>query len=87
MLLLARVETVPGRLKPLHISVRHYAEHHFLARSEWLSVAIMKRVRDRATPALGLKGRRHLIMDDTGFLNRSKHSTGVAHRYCWQLGK
>ena len=89
MLPLARksVEPMAAGLDPLHVSARHQALHHFVARSEWSDAAVLERVRDWVAPSLGLEGGCYWIVDDTGFPKKGRHSVGVARQYCGQLGK
>ena len=89
MLPLARksVEPMAAGLEPQHVSARHQALHHFVAKSEWSDAAVLERVRHWVTPALGLQGGCYWIVDDTGFPKKGKHSVGVARQYCGQLGK
>ncbi len=89
MLPLARksVEPMAAGLEPQHVSARHQALHHFVAKSEWSDAALLKRVHDWVAPCLGLQEGCYWIVDDTGFPKKGKHSVGVARQYCGQLGK
>lgn len=89
MLPLARksVEPMAASLEPQHVSARHQALHHFVAKSEWSDTAVLAGVRDWVTPALGLEHGCYWIVDDTGFPKKGRHSVGVARQYCGQLGK
>jgi len=89
MLPLARksVEPMAANLDPLHVSARHQALHHFVARSEWSDASVLARVREWVTPLLGLHNGCYWIIDDTGFPKKGRHSVGVARQYCGQLGK
>jgi SRSO17 transposase len=89
MLPLARksVEPMAASLDPQHVSARHQALHHFVAKSEWSDTAVLAGVRDWVTPALGLESGCYWIVDDTGFPKKGRHSVGVARQYCGQLGK
>lgn len=46
------VEPMAANLDPLHVSARHQALHHFVARSEWSDAAVLARVGD-AVPGPG----------------------------------
>jgi SRSO17 transposase len=81
------VEPMAANLDPLHVSARHQALHHFVARSEWSDAAVLERVRDWVAPSLGLQDGCYWIVDDTGFPKKGRHSAGVARQYCGQLGK
>ena len=89
MLPLARksVEPMAAGLDPRHVSARHQALHHFVAKSEWSDAAVLARVREWVTPVLGLEGGCYWIVDDTGFPKKGRHSVGVARQYCGQLGQ
>ena len=89
MLPLARksVEPMAAGLEPLHVSARHQALHHFVAKSDWSDAAVLERVREWVTPCLDLEDGCYWIVDDTGFPKKGKHSVGVARQYCGQLGK
>ena len=89
MLPLARksVEPMAANLDPLHVSARHQALHHFVAKSEWSDSAVLACVREWVMPSLGLENGCYWIVDDTGFPKKGKHSVGVARQYCGQLGK
>ena len=89
MLPIARksVEPLAACAEPLHVAAKHQSLHHFVAKSTWSDTAVMGRVRDWVTPALGLESGRYWIIDDTGFPKKGKRSVGVARQYCGQLGK
>jgi SRSO17 transposase len=76
-----------ARVDPLHAGARHQALHHFVAVSEWSDTAVMSRMGDWVVPSLGLDRGCYWIIDDTGFPKKGKHSVGVDHQYCGQLGK
>lgn len=71
----------------MHVPAKHQSLHHFVAQSEWSDDAILERVRQWVTPALGLEEGCYWIVDDTGHPKQGKHSVGVTHQYCGQLGK
>ncbi len=48
---------------------------------------MLSRVRDWVTPGLGLDTGRYWIIDDSGHPKYGKHSVGVAHQYCGNVGK
>jgi SRSO17 transposase len=48
---------------------------------------VLSRVRDWVTPGLGLDTGRYWIIDDSGHPKYGKHSVGVAHQYCGNVGK
>ena len=83
MLPLARksVEPMAANLDRLHVSARHQALHHFVAKFEWSDTAVLARVREWVTPLLGLQDGCYWIVDDTGFPKKGRHSVGVARQY------
>ena len=40
------IEPMAARVDPLHVSARHQALHHFVAKSEWSDATVMSGVRD-----------------------------------------
>ena len=74
------VEPMAARLDPLHVSARHQALHHFVAKSEWSDRAVLDAARDWVQPALGLEHGCYWIVDDTGFPKKGRHSVGVARQ-------
>jgi SRSO17 transposase len=89
MLPLARksVEPIAARLDPGHVSARHQALHHFVAKSQWSDEAVLSRVLQAVLPHLIDDTGLYWIVDDTGFPKKGRHSVGVARQYCGQLGK
>jgi SRSO17 transposase len=82
------VEPMAARLDPRHVRSRHQSLHHFVADADWDDAAVLVAVRDYALPALQKQGPLQAwIVDDTGIPKKGKHSVGVAHQYCGQLGK
>lgn len=60
--------------------------HHFVATSTWDTCDHERVLLDKADALVGGRGA-HLIIDDTALVKKGKHSVGVAHQYCGQLGK
>jgi SRSO17 transposase len=60
--------------------------HHFISTSRW---ALQPHERLLVGKANGLVGGEDalLIVDDTALVKRGRHSAGVGHQYCGQLGK
>lgn len=81
------VEPLAAHIDPLHVQAKHQSLHHFVAKSEWSDVAVLDRVRSWVQPVLKLEDGCYWIVDDTGHPKQGKHSVGVAHQYCGQLGK
>lgn len=81
------VEPLAAQTDPQHVRSKHQSLHHFVADSEWSDAAVLARVRDWVMPALGLDTGRYWIIDDSGHPKYGKHSVGVGHQYCGNLGK
>lgn len=81
------VEPLAAHSDPLHVRSKHQSLHHFVADSEWSDRAVLSRVRDWVLPTLGVEEGRYWIVDDSGHPKYGKHSVGVGHQYCGNLGK
>jgi len=81
------VEPLAAHMDPLHVRSKHQSLHHFVADSEWSDQAVLGRVRDWVIPTLGIEAGCYWIVDDSGHPKYGKHSVGVAHQYCGNLGK
>jgi SRSO17 transposase len=75
--------TAPGRTAAQHQSLLH-----FIGQGEWSDGAVLAKVRELVLPQIECHGPIEAwIIDDTSFPKRGRHSVGVAHQYCGQLGK
>src|SRR5206468_9977916 len=82
------VEPIAARVQPARVQATHQSLHHFVAKAEWSDDTVLAAVRARVLPLIKRHGKiRALIIDDTGFPKKGKHSVGVARQYCGQLGK
>ena len=81
------VEPLAAHMDPLHVRSKHQSLHHFVADSEWSDKAVLERVRNWVMPTLGTENGCYWIVDDSGHPKYGKHSVGVAHQYCGNLGK
>lgn len=82
------VEPMAARIQPARVRAAHQSLHHFVAKADWSDEAVLAAVRARVLPVVACRGPiRALIIDDTGFPKKGKHSVGVARQYCGQLGK
>ena len=75
--------TAPARTAPKHQSLLH-----FVANAQWSDEAVLTKIRQMVLPKIEVLGPiEAVIVDDTGFPKKGKHSVGVARQYCGQLGK
>ena len=65
---------------------RPYPIQSLLGRSSWLADAARDRVRDYVAQALGDEAG-VLVVDETGFLKKGRHSVGVARQYSGTAGR
>jgi SRSO17 transposase len=83
------VEPMAAHLSPDRVRSEHQRLHHFVADAPWSDRAVLDTVRryvlERVRRRVGSP--QALIIDDTGFPKKGKHSVGVARQYCGQLGK
>jgi len=81
------VEPLAAHTDPLHVQSKHQSLHHFVADSDWSDKAVLGEIRERVVPVLGVEEACYWIVDDSGHPKYGKHSVGVAHQYCGNLGK
>jgi SRSO17 transposase len=83
------VEPMAAQLAPTRVRSEHQRLHHFVADAPWSDQAVLDAVRvhalERISPRVGKP--EALLIDDSGFPKKGKHSVGVARQYCGQLGK
>jgi SRSO17 transposase len=82
------VEPMAARLAPHDVRRMHQSLHHLVADAPWDDGEMLAQVRREVLPAM----QKHdpvvaWIIDDTAFPKQGKHSVGVAHQYCGELGK
>jgi SRSO17 transposase len=83
------VEPMAAQLAPTRVRSEHQRLHHFVADAPWSDQAVLDVVRvhtlERISPRVSKP--EALLIDDSGFPKKGKHSVGVARQYCGQLGK
>src|SRR3989441_3585141 len=82
------VEPMAARTAPARTAAQHQSLLHFVANAAWSDEDVLAKVREMVLPAIAKGGPIEAwIIDDTAFPKQGKHSVGVHHQYCGQLGK
>ncbi|HEY0909240.1 MAG TPA: IS701 family transposase [Bradyrhizobium sp.] len=82
------VEPMAARTAPARTAAQHQSLLHFVANAAWSDEDVLAKVRENVLPAIEKSGPVEVwIIDDTSFPKQGKHSVGVHHQYCGQLGK
>ena len=82
------VEPMAARTAPARTAAQHQSLLHFVANAAWSDEDVLAKVREMVLPAIEKSGAIEAwIIDDTSFPKQGKHSVGVHHQYCGQLGK
>src|SRR5271154_16449 len=82
------VEPMAARTAPARASAQHQSLLHFIGNASWSDEDVLAKVREMVSPAIEKSGPIEAwIIDDTSFPKQGKHSVGVHHQYCGQLGK
>src|SRR5246127_3772443 len=82
------VEPMAAVTAPARVSAQHQKLLHFVANAEWSDEQMLAKVRDLVMPSMTRQGPIEAwIIDDTSFPKKGRHSVGVHHQYCGQLGK
>jgi SRSO17 transposase len=82
------VEPMAARTAPARTSAQHQSLLHFVGVAAWSDEEVLAKVREMVLPTIEQNGPIEAwIIDDTSFPKQGKHSVGVHHQYCGQLGK
>jgi SRSO17 transposase len=82
------VEPMAARTAPARTAAQHQSLLHFVGVATWSDEKVLAKVREMVLPAMTKDGPIEAwIIDDTSFPKQGKHSVGVHHQYCGQLGK
>jgi SRSO17 transposase len=82
------VEPMAAKTAPARVPAQHQSLLHFVGVGPWSDEKVLAKVRELVLPAIEKHGPIEAwIIDDTGFPKQGRHSVGVQHQYCGQLGK
>ena len=82
------VEPMAAVTAPTGVSAQHQKLLHFVANAAWSDELVLAKVQEMVLPQIERHGPIEAwIIDDTSFPKQGRHSVGVHHQYCGQLGK
>src|SRR5450432_2146709 len=82
------VEPMAAKTAPARTAAQHQSLLHFVGVATWSDEKVLAKVREMMLPSMEQHGPIEAwIIDDTGFPKQGKHSVGVQHQYCGELGK
>src|SRR6266852_684263 len=82
------VEPMAAITAPERTAAQHQSLLHFVGQGAWSDDDVLGKVREMVLPRIERYGPIEAwIIDDTSFPKQGRHSVGVAHQYCGQLGK
>ena len=82
------VEPLAALTQPGHASAQHQSLLHFVGEASWSDEEVLAKVWNLVLPTMERQEPvAAWVIDDTAVPKKGKHSVGVAHQYCGQLGK
>ena len=82
------VEPMAAITAPERTAAQHQSLLHFVGQGAWSDEDVLAKVREMVLPQIERHGPIEAwIIDDTGLPKKGRHSVGVSHQYCGQLGK
>src|ERR1700751_5006464 len=82
------IEPMAAVTAPAEVSVQDQKMLHFVSNPPWPDEPVLAKVREMVVPQIERHGPIEAwIIDDTSFPKKGKHSVGVEHQYCGELGK
>lgn len=82
------VEPMAAITAPHRTAAQHQSLLHFVGQGGWSDDKVLAKVREMVLPSIERQGAIEAwIIDDTSFPKQGRHSVGVSHQYCGQLGK
>jgi SRSO17 transposase len=82
------VEPMAAKTAPARTAAQRQSLLHFVGMAPWSDAEVLGKVSAMVLPTIEKHGPIEAwIIDDTSFPKQGKHSVGVHHQYCGQLGK